>query len=74
MRRNNLETRLIMPSEPLAEFLRVDEDEVLSPLELMSLFWSRLYQSGSVRTLSGERATRRRKRDRERSKRRRVAR
>lgn len=72
--RNNLETRLIVPTESLAEFLRIDEDEAMSPLELMSRFWSRLYQSGSVRYLDGERATRRRKRDRERSKRRKVTR
>lgn len=67
--RNNLESRLIVPPASLAEFLQTDE--VLDPLELMSLLWSRLYRSGSVRYPSGERATRRRRRDRERAKNRR---
>lgn len=69
MTRNNLNKRLIKPTGDLANFLKLDDE--MTPLDFMSTLWTRLYQSGSVVLESGERAHRRRKRDREANKRRR---
>lgn len=69
--------RTVVPSEGgnfgqlFAEFLRIDEDSELSLTEMQKLLYDRLYRLGMVRHLDGRRATRRRSRDRNASKRRR---
>lgn len=61
--------RMINIPDSLGEFLKVEGGN-MSPEELTSRLWDRLYRTGSVRHLDGTRARRRRARDRQRARRR----
>jgi len=56
--------RVVVPPANLASFLRTEEGEELTFTELQSLLYDRLYRTGAVRLLNGDRAHRRRARDR----------